>query len=237
MIYIADGVGDPILLWRTSHQEIWWSKKRLEEIGLEYVDYPEDAHGQIRCVPEQELFFQDSFAEDDVLWANRSKSIRLHAWGWEGSLEDAFDTQSAAVMSLHDGFWQPWHDLDQQLYYRQRCRFKAAISAITVARRATARACIGLSNASVHERIAAAQELRRECPRGDLAAGYWLHKARRSLLARRRVASSSLSSSSLSSSSLSTLDADEESAELNATTLHLHVSHADALGLARGMRV
>jgi len=84
----------------------------------------------------------------------------------------------------------------------------------------------------VHERIAAAQELRRECPRGDLAAGYWLHKARRSLLARRRVASSSLSSSSLS-----TLDADEESAELNATTLHLHVSHADALGLARGMRV
>jgi hypothetical protein len=31
------------------------------------------------------------------------------------------------------------------------------------------------------------------------------------------------------------LNADEEYAELNAATLHLHVSHADALGLARGM--
>lgn len=122
---LADGVLDPVLLWRTSHQEIWWSKKRLDEIGLDHVDYPEDAHGQIRCVPEQELFFQDTPAEDDVLWANRSKSIRLHSWGWEGSLADAFDTESAAVMSLHQGFWQPWHDLDQQLYYRQRCRFKA----------------------------------------------------------------------------------------------------------------
>ncbi len=33
-------------------------QKRLEEIGLEYTEYPEDAYGEIRCAPEQELLFQ-----------------------------------------------------------------------------------------------------------------------------------------------------------------------------------
>jgi hypothetical protein len=51
-------------------------------------------------VPLQELLFQDHHAEDDVLWVNSSKRIRLHTWGWDGSLEDAFDTESAEVVRV-----------------------------------------------------------------------------------------------------------------------------------------
>ena len=174
---MAEGITDPILLWGTRHQEIWWSQARLQEIGLEFTELPEDGHGQLRRAPEDDVTFQDTSKEDDLVWGNRQARIRLHAWGWEGSLCDVFDTQSDVVMSVHEGFWQPWEDVTEQIENRFRTRYKKSVESLAASRAAAAQACIQLFSKSASVRRQAALELPELCPRGDLAACLWLRKA------------------------------------------------------------
>ena len=88
---------------------------------------------------------------------------------------------------------------------------------------------MGLFNASAHERAAAAAELRRVCPRGDLTASYWLHKA----LGRPSYGPPPVSQRA---AALSPVDAQEK--EQLALSVHeVGVSSKDALALARGIGV
>ena len=80
-------------------------------------------------------------------------------------------------MSLHDGFWQPWEDLEGQLEARLRSRYKDGMRASVKTRQQVARACMALFAKVPGERVAAAEELRRVCARGDLAACFWLDRA------------------------------------------------------------
>lgn len=174
---VADGISDPILLWGTGYHQIWWSEARLKKIGLEFTELPEDAYGQVRCAPEQEVVFQDTDKEDDVVWGNRKARVRLHEWGWEGSLCDVFDTQSDAVMAVHEGVWQPWENMEEQIENRFRSRFKKSMHTMSEARAAAAAAFVELFDTSAGVRKQAALKVPELCARGDLAACFWLQRA------------------------------------------------------------
>ena len=90
---------------------------------------------------------------------------------------------------------------------------------------------MGLFNASAHERAAAAAELRRVCPRGDLTASYWLHKA----LGRPSYGPPPVSQRA-AALSLSPVDAQEKE-QLTLSVHEVGVSSKDALALARGIGV
>jgi hypothetical protein len=176
---LASGMPDPVRLWGDSRHEIWWPRARMEALGYEEVPLAEDGAGQRRHAVEGEDLDPDEDAAEAELehaWVNRSRQIELQPWGWEGTLEDAYDTDA---LLGDDGRWPLRQaDMPEQLRQRERVLFKRRRQERVAERAGRAELALKLGSGNATAVEEACREAAATGERGDPALLFWLRRAR-----------------------------------------------------------
>ena len=120
----------------------------------------------------------ESDADDKAIVLNSSKQVTLQDWGWEGTLEDAFDTGSTAA--INTGGWELREDVKGQQDELVRLEFKKERAESATHRRALAKTFLQLLDRKPKLREQAARRIGESADRGDLAALFWMEQTLRS---------------------------------------------------------
>eukprot|EP00960_Hanusia_phi_P051490 760842-Hanusia_phi.AAC.1 len=166
---------DPVLVSGDSYHEVWWPRSQLEKANLEEGGYPEDGYGTVRGYTDFDYFYDDVKEVKIVL--NASKEVILYDWGWEGTMEDAFDTDSPDVRGLHDRKWQWREDLTQQVYDKEMWVLRKMKKRWAEERASFVSHFAQLMNASSRSQsLPIIRSIVNESPQCDLASDFWLRK-------------------------------------------------------------
>jgi hypothetical protein len=111
-----------------------------------------------------------------IVWINSTKKIPLEDWGWEGTLEDAYDTSPGQLKG--ETGWSLREEVDMQLEVKLERDFRRGRRADVEPRAELIATLVELSTGqgTVKHRMTLIKTVHQNMVKGDLAIKFWLKK-------------------------------------------------------------
>jgi hypothetical protein len=111
-----------------------------------------------------------------IVWVNSSKRIPLEEWGWEGTLEDAYDTSPKQLKG--ESGWPLREEVSMQLEVKLERDFRRGRRADVEPRAELIANLVELATGkgTVNHRMALIKTVQQQVVKGDLAIDFWLQK-------------------------------------------------------------